>query len=197
MTWCKRAFLSREGNEQPDGSIIGLSYGIEQRDLWSELVTCLWCMIPGLGRDYVASYLLGLCCNNVAPLPGSIYEILSKCPVSIVKRLFSSTKLGFVIIVSFKKGRFGERQVLTVADRLWIWHLRNMRLDECSVIKDDLSMKSINDCDVTLFASARYWCATQDVKVSNDYGAPWQQVCTLNSYSYDSYCCSKYDRLKW
>ena len=59
-----------------------------------------------------AVYLLGRCCNNFAPLPGSIYIILSKCPVSIVKYVkcfFSSTKLGFVIIVSFKKGHFGER----------------------------------------------------------------------------------------
>ena len=41
MTWCKRAFTSRLGNEQPDGQVIGLSYGIEERDLWSELVTGL------------------------------------------------------------------------------------------------------------------------------------------------------------
>lgn len=39
MTWCKRAFTSRVGNEQPDGQVIGLSYGIEERDLWSELVS--------------------------------------------------------------------------------------------------------------------------------------------------------------
>lgn len=136
------------------------------------------------------NYLLGWCCNNFAPLSGS------KCPVSIVKCLFSSTKLGFVFIVSFKKGRFGERQVLTVADRLWIWHLRNMRLDDCSVIKDDLSMKSINDCDVTRFASAATdvrhkmlrWATTMEHRGSR---------CTLNSYPYDPYCCSKYDRLKW
>ena len=64
MTWCKRAFLSREGNEQPDGSVIGLSYGIEQRDLWSELVTCLWSrLIQGLGSEgnMLQRLFLGVC----------------------------------------------------------------------------------------------------------------------------------------
>ena len=39
MTWCKRALSSTAGSEQKDGAVIGLSYGIEQRDLWSEIVT--------------------------------------------------------------------------------------------------------------------------------------------------------------
>lgn len=39
MTWCLNAVQTRVGNEQPDGGVIGLSYGIEQRDLWSELMS--------------------------------------------------------------------------------------------------------------------------------------------------------------
>ncbi|CAJ1401033.1 unnamed protein product [Effrenium voratum] len=39
MTWCKRALSSTAGSEQKDGAVIGLSYGIEQRDLWSEIVS--------------------------------------------------------------------------------------------------------------------------------------------------------------
>eukprot|EP00931_Biecheleriopsis_adriatica_P094854 TRINITY_DN6847_c0_g1_i1.p1 TRINITY_DN6847_c0_g1~~TRINITY_DN6847_c0_g1_i1.p1 ORF type:complete len:785 (-),score=121.20 TRINITY_DN6847_c0_g1_i1:167-2521(-) len=42
MTWCKEAVKNRRGNEQPGGGVIGLSYGIEQRDMWSEKMSNLY-----------------------------------------------------------------------------------------------------------------------------------------------------------
>ena len=42
MTWCLKAIQSKWGTEQEDGGVIGLSYGIEQRDLWSEKMSNLY-----------------------------------------------------------------------------------------------------------------------------------------------------------
>lgn len=42
MTWCLKALQTKWGTEQEDGGVIGLSYGIEQRDLWSEKMSNLY-----------------------------------------------------------------------------------------------------------------------------------------------------------
>ena len=42
MTWCLKAVQTTWGTLQADGGVLGLSYGIEQRDLWSEKMSNLY-----------------------------------------------------------------------------------------------------------------------------------------------------------